>query len=82
MHKSLDECETRPDATTGFHGNRQGYNVKYGVITFAQTFLAHLGQRLIGELLGCSLSCIHPSTVFRPSVVHNAQTSSSLKPLA
>ena len=22
MHKSLDEFEIRPDATTGFHGNR------------------------------------------------------------
>ena len=22
MYKSLNECEIRPDATTGFHGNR------------------------------------------------------------
>ena len=35
MHKSLDEFEIRPDATTGFHGNREGYNVKNCVITFA-----------------------------------------------
>ena len=28
MHKSLDELENLPDATTGFHGNREGYNVK------------------------------------------------------
>ena len=40
MHKSLDEFEIRPDATTGFHGNRDGYNVKNGVITFARTFLS------------------------------------------
>ena len=26
MHKSLDEFEIRPDATTVFHGNRQGYS--------------------------------------------------------
>ena len=38
MHKSLDEFEIWPDATTGFHGNREGYNVKNGVITFARTF--------------------------------------------
>ena len=25
MHTSLDEFEIRPDATTGFHGNRKGY---------------------------------------------------------
>ena len=24
MHKRLDEFEIRPDATTGFHGNRVG----------------------------------------------------------
>ena len=35
MHKSLDEFEIRPDATTGFHGNREGYNVKNCIITFA-----------------------------------------------
>ena len=28
MHKSLDEFEIRPDATTGFHGNRWGYSGK------------------------------------------------------
>ena len=39
MHKSLDEIEIRPDATTGFHGNRQGYSGKNGVITFSRTFL-------------------------------------------
>ena len=83
MHKSLDEFEIWPDATTGFHGNSEGYNVKNGVITFARTFLAHLSRRLIGELLGYSWSCLHPSTVFRLSlVVNNVQTYSSLKPLA
>ena len=25
MHNSLNEFEIRPDATTGFHGNRYGY---------------------------------------------------------
>ena len=81
MHKSLDEFEIRPDATTGFHGNREGYNVKNGVIMFARTILAHVSLRLIGELLGYSWSGVHPPTVFRPSVVvHNVQTS-SLKPL-
>ena len=39
MHKSLDEFEIRPDATTGFHGNRQGYSWKNGVIKFSRTFL-------------------------------------------
>ena len=83
MHKSLDEFEIWPDATTGFHGNIEGYYVKIGVITFAQTFLAHVSRRLIGELLGYSWSGLHPSTVFRPSVVvNNVQTYSSLKPLA
>ena len=38
MHKSLDEFEIRPDATTCFHGNREGYNVKNGIISFARTF--------------------------------------------
>ena len=26
MHKSLNELEIRPDATTGFHGNRSCYS--------------------------------------------------------
>ena len=39
MHKSLNEFEIRPDATTGFHGNRYGYSGKNGVITFSRTFL-------------------------------------------
>ena len=82
MHKSLDELEIRPDATTGSHGNTEGYNVKNGFITIARTFLAHLSRRLIGELLGYSWSGVHPSIVFCPFVVHNVQTSSSLKPLA
>ena len=83
MHKSLDELEIWPDATTGFHGNIEGYNVKIGVITFARTFLAHVSRRLIDELLGYSWSGLHPSTVFRPSVVvNNVQTYFSLKSLA
>ena len=39
MYKSLNEFEIRPDATTGFHGNRKGYSGKNGVITFSRTFL-------------------------------------------
>ena len=39
MHKSLDEFEIRPDPTTGFHGNRQCYNLKNGVATFSRLFL-------------------------------------------
>ena len=42
MHKSLDEFEIRPDATTGFHGNRYGYSGKNGVITFSRMFLIEL----------------------------------------
>ena len=39
MHKSLNEFEIRPDATTGFHGNRYGYCEKNGVITlFSNVF--------------------------------------------
>ena len=71
MHKSLDEFEIWPDATTGFHGNIEGYNVKIGVIMFARTFLAHMSQRLIGRLLGYSWPGLNPSNVFRPSVVVN-----------
>ena len=39
MHKSFDKFEVRPDATTGFHGNREGYSGKNNVITFSQMFL-------------------------------------------
>ena len=39
MHKSLDEFEIRPDATSGFHGNRYGYSGKNGMVTFSRTFL-------------------------------------------
>ena len=83
MHKSLDEFEIWPDATTGFLWQQWVYNVKNGVITFARTFLAHLSIRLIGELLGYSRSSLHPSIVICPSViVNNVQTYSSLKQLA
>ena len=46
-------------------------------------FLAHLSRRLIGELIVYPWSGVRrrPSYVVRPSVVHNAQTSSSQKPL-
>ena len=39
MHKNLDEFEIRPDATTGFHGNKYDYSGENGVITFSRTFL-------------------------------------------
>ena len=39
MYKSLNEFEIRPDATTGFHGNRYGYSGENGVITFSRMFL-------------------------------------------
>ena len=39
IHKSLDEFEILPDPTTGFHGNRQGYNGENVVATFSQLFL-------------------------------------------
>ena len=48
------------------------------------TFLAHLSQRLIGELIGYSWSGVRPSSVVRrPSSVRRKQfqTSSSPKPL-
>ena len=38
MHKSLNEFKIRPDATTGFHGNIEGYSGKNGVIMFSRTF--------------------------------------------
>ena len=46
-------------------------------------YLAHLSRRLIGELIVYPWSGVRrrPSSVRRPSVVHNAQTSSSQKPL-
>ena len=40
IHESLDEFEIWPDQTTGFHGNRQGYNGKIGVATFSRLFLS------------------------------------------
>ena len=39
MHRSLNEFEIQPDATSGFHGNRLGYSEKNGVITFSRMFL-------------------------------------------
>ena len=38
IHKSLDEFEILLDLTTGFHGNRLGYDGKNGVSTFAGLF--------------------------------------------
>ena len=39
MYRSLNEFEIQPDATTGFHGNTEGYSGKNGVITFSRMFL-------------------------------------------
>ena len=39
MHKSLAEFEIRPDPTTGFHGNRECFNLESGVATFSRLFL-------------------------------------------
>ena len=48
IHESLDEFDIRPDPTTGFHGNREGYdgnrklpfgyNEENGVSTFSRLF--------------------------------------------
>ena len=55
MHKSLDEFEIRPDPTTGFHGNRQCYNLKNGVATFSRLFL-------MGSCMSLKLGQIPPWT--------------------
>ena len=39
IHESLDEVENRLDPTTGFYGNRKGYDGKNGVATFSRLFL-------------------------------------------
>ena len=49
MHKSLDEFEIRPDTTTGFHGNREGYCWKNGVIMFSLTFFDEIHFILAGN---------------------------------
>ena len=38
IHESLDEFDIRPDPTTGFHGNRLGYDGKNCVSTFTWLF--------------------------------------------
>ena len=38
IHESLDEFEIQPDSTSGFHGNRWGYDWKNGVSTFSRLF--------------------------------------------
>ena len=61
---------------------------KYSATNCRNVFLAHLSQRLIGELIGYSWSGVRPSSVIvvrrRPSSVRRKQfqTSSSPKPLA
>ena len=41
IHESLDEFEIQPDSTTGFHGNRYGYDGKNSVSTFSRLFFIH-----------------------------------------
>ena len=64
------------------HLNMQNYPAYEEVML--NIFLAHLSQRLIGELIGYSWSGVRPSaSVVRPSVRRKQfQTSSSPKPLA
>ena len=38
MHKSLNEFEIQPDATTGFHGNRYGNSGKWRHHIFLNVF--------------------------------------------
>ena len=45
------------------------------------SFLAQLSRRLIGELIVYPWSGVRRTSSVRPSVVHNAKTSSSQKPL-
>ena len=50
MHKSLDEFEIRPDATTGFHGNRYVsvcVCVWGGKRTFSIRFISYLQVKMI-----------------------------------
>ena len=58
--------------------NFEGTSLNFSMIF---PLLAHLSQRLIGELIGYPWSGVRPSVRRRPSSVHNAQTSSSQKPL-
>ena len=72
--------EFKPDQTTdyGVTCPRAFEKSMYNVVnTLGPSFLAHLSRRLIGELI------VYPwSGVRCPSAsVHNAQTSSSQKPL-
>ena len=55
-----------------------GYNGEIGVYSFSW-LLAHLSRRLIGELIVYQWSGVRRRR--RPSVVHNAQTSYSHKPV-
>ena len=51
LHKSLDEFEIRPDATTGLYGNSKGYCGEKGVITLSRTiwiaFISYLQVTMI-----------------------------------
>ena len=71
MHESLDEFKFQPDIDTNTRvicpcaSEKLLYNV---VSTLAPSFLAHLSQRLVGELIVYPWSGVRPSSVV---VVHN-----------
>ena len=69
MYKSLNEFEIRPDATTGFHGNRYGYNGENVVSTLAPSFLIgsssylQVTRTFITSLTSSKFGQIGPRTV-------------------
>ena len=72
--KSCNIFLARSDWNSGFHGNRElplSYNGKKLVTSLAPSFLAHLSRRLVCELIVYPYSGVRPSSVVRPSVVHN-----------
>ena len=50
MHKSKDELEIRPDPTTGFHGNRECYNLGNGV---SRSHRVIMGKTASSRFLEC-----------------------------
>ena len=41
IHEGLNEFEIWPDPTSGFYGNRYGYDGKNGISTFSRLFFIH-----------------------------------------
>ena len=74
MHTSRCEC-----STAVIHEGRIWGLTSLWIMELSG-FLAHLSRRLIGELIVYPWSGVRRPSV-RPSSVHNAQTSSSHKPL-